>query len=109
MNYNVEYHTNFQKELKPLAKKYPSLKNDLQYLLDNIEKELSLADDLGNGFKKIRFNIKSKGKGKSGGARIISYEILLSTKETNVVLASIYDKSDFDSIDIQKLREVLDF
>src|SRR5690606_32966739 len=103
MNYNVEYHLNFKKELKPLVKKYPSIKEDLQYLLDNIEKELALADDLGNGFRKIRFNIKSKGKGKSGGARVISYEILLSAEEKNVVLASIYDKSDFDSIDIDKL------
>ena len=108
MNYNVEYHSNFKKELKPLAKKYPSIKEDLQYLLDNIEKELALADDLGNGFRKIRFNIKSKGKGKSGGARVISYEILLSAEEKNVVFASIYDKSDFDSIDIDKLRNALD-
>ena len=108
MNYNVEYHSNFKKELKPLAKKYPSIKNDLQNLLNNIEKELVLADDLGNGFKKIRINIKSKGKGKSGGARIISYEILMSTEKTNVVLASIYDKSDFDNIDVNKLRKVLD-
>lgn len=108
MNYNVEYHENFRKEIKPLAKKYPSIKNDLLFLLDNIEKELSLADDLGGGFKKIRFNIKSKGKGKQGGARIISYEIIISTEETNVILASIYDKSDFDSIDIEKLRNALD-
>ena len=108
MNYNVEYHDNFKKELKPLSKKYPSIKGDLQYFLDNIEKELLLADDLGGGFRKIRFNIKSKGKGKQGGARIISYEILLSTEETNIVLASIYDKSNFDSIDISKLRDALD-
>ncbi|MGB6084482.1 toxin [Moheibacter sp.] len=107
MNYNVEYHDNFKKELKPIAKKYPSLKEDLQFLLDNFGKELALADDLGGGFRKIRLNIKSKRKGKKGGARIISYEILLSTHETNVVLASIYDKSEFESIDIQKLRDAL--
>ncbi len=107
MNYNVEYHNNFKKELKPLAKKYPSINEDLQYLLDNIEKELLLADDLGSGFRKIRFNIKSKGKGKQGGARVISYEIIISTEQTNVVLASIYDKSDFDSINIDKLRNAL--
>src|SRR5690606_3552462 len=64
MNYNVEYHDNFKKELKPLAKKYPSLKEDLQFLLDNFGKELALADDLGGGFRKIRLNIKSKRKGK---------------------------------------------
>lgn len=106
MNYNIEYHDNFKKELKNL-KKYPSLKNDLQNLLDNIEKELALAVDLGGGFKKIRLALKSKGKGKSGGARIITYEILIAENDTNVIFASIYDKSDFENIDITLLKEML--
>lgn len=106
MNYNIEYHDNFKKELKKI-KKYPSIKNDLQNLLDNIEKELALAVDLGNGFKKIRLALKSKGKGKSGGARIITYEILIAENDTNVIFASIYDKSDFENIDIILLKEIL--
>ena len=106
MNYNIEYHDNFKKELKSL-KKYPSIKNDLQNLLDNIEKELALAVDLGSGFKKIRLALKSKGKGKSGGARIITYEILIAENDTNVIFASIYDKSDFENIDITLLKEML--
>lgn|SRR5690554_6851048 len=106
MNYNIEYHDNFKKELKNL-KKYPSIKNDLQNLLDNIEKELALAVDLGSGFKKIRLALKSKGKGKSGGARIITYEILIAENDTNVIFASIYDKSDFENIDIILLKEIL--
>ncbi|WP_396167568.1 hypothetical protein [Flavobacterium sp.] len=52
MKYNVILHDNFKKEVKPLLKKYPSLKTDLQNLLDNIDKELKLATDLGDGFKK---------------------------------------------------------
>ena len=106
MNYNVEYHDNFRKELKKLQK-YPSIKSDLQYLLDNIEKELKLAVDLGGGFKKIRLAIKSKGKGKSGGARIISYEILIAENNTNIILGSIYDKSKFENINIDLLKEAL--
>lgn len=106
MNYNIEYHDNFKKELKNF-KKYPSIKNDLQNLLDNIEKELALAVDLGSGFKKIRLALKSKGKGKSGGARIITYEILIAENDTNVIFASIYDKSDFENIDIILLKEIL--
>ena len=106
MNYNVEYHDNFRKELKKFQK-YPSIKNDLQYLLDNIEKELALAVDLGGGFKKIRLAIKSKGKGKSGGARIISYEILIAENNTNIILGSIYDKSKFENINIDLLKKAL--
>ena len=56
MNYNIEVHEIFSKEFKVLLKKYPSLKSDFQNILNNIEKELILADDLGNGFKKIRIN-----------------------------------------------------
>lgn len=79
----------------------------MQNLLDNIEKELTLAADLGDGFKKIRFAIKSKGKGKSGGARIITYEILIAEVDINLIFVSIYDKSEFENIDIKLLKETL--
>jgi hypothetical protein len=107
MNYNVIISENFKKEFKPLFKKYPSLKSDLQNLLDNIEKELILATDLGGGFRKIRINIKSKGKGSSGGGRIITHETIIAVKDTNLVFGSIYNKSEFDSIDISILKEIL--
>lgn len=108
MNYNVEIHANFGRELKSLAKKYPSIKNDIINVVQNIEKELTQADDLGYGFKKIRLNIKSKGKGASGGARIISLETIISFDKTNVFLLSIYNKGDFDTIDLSILKKNLD-
>jgi len=52
MNYSILVYEIFYKELKPLAKKYPSLKNDIFFISNNIEKELALATDLGEGFKK---------------------------------------------------------
>lgn len=107
MNYNIVISENFKKELKPLAKKYASLKSDLQYLLDNIEKELALSTDLGDGFRKIRLKIKSKGKGSSGGARIITHETIIAIDNTNLVFGSIYNKTDFDSIDITILKKTL--
>ena len=67
-----------------------------------------LATNLGDGFKKIRLNITSKGKGKSGGARIITYETIINVTNKNVVLASIYDKSKNSSIDIVILKRILD-
>ena len=106
MNYNIEYHDNFKRELKKF-KKYSSLKDDLQNLLDNIEKELILATDLGDGFKKIRFAIKSKGKGKSGGGRIITYETIVSIDNTEVIFAIIYDKSEFETVDISVIKDII--
>jgi mRNA-degrading endonuclease RelE of RelBE toxin-antitoxin system len=107
MNYNIEIDNEFSKEFKKLLKKYPSLKSDFQSILDNIENELILATDLGNGFKKIRINIKSKGKGASGGGRIISYETIVSVNETKVLFATIYNKGDYNNIDLNVLKKNL--
>ena len=107
MNYNIIISENLKKELKPLAKKFPSIKSDIQYLLDNIEKELALSTDLGGGFRKIKLKIKSKAKGSSGGGRIISHETIIAINETNLVFGSIYNKTDYDSINIAILKETL--
>lgn len=107
MNYRTVIDKDFGKQFKKLFKKYPSLKADFQNILDNLEKEITLADDLGNGFKKIRLNIKSKAKGSSGGGRIITYETVVSINDTLVVFASIYNKGDYDSIDLNILKENL--
>lgn len=107
MNYKIEIDPNFSREFKPLFKKYPSLKSDFQAILDELEKELALAVDLGDGFKKIRINIKSKGKGSSGGGRIITYETIIAIDETKVIFASIYNKGEFDAIDIAILKKNL--
>ena len=96
------------REFKSLLKKHSSLKNGLLLFEENSEKELALATNLGDGFKKIRFNITSKGKGKSGGGRIITYETIINVSNKNVVLASIYDKSKNSSIDIAILKKILD-
>ena len=107
MKYNIIIYSGFKKEFKALQKNFPSLKEDFEKLISNIETELANADDLGNGFKKIRFNIKSKGKGKSGGARIITYEAIVSINESLLIFASIYNKTDFESININVLKKNL--
>jgi mRNA-degrading endonuclease RelE of RelBE toxin-antitoxin system len=107
MNYKIEIDPNFSKEFKPLLKKYPSLKADFQAILNDLEKELILAIDLGNNFKKIRINIKSKGKGTSGGGRIITYETIISVDDTKIIFASIYNKGEFDTVDLNILKKNL--
>lgn len=108
MNYKIETTDDFDKEIKALNKKYPSLKSDFQNVLDNLSIELELAINLGNGFKKIKFAIKSKGKGSSGGGRIITYETIVAVDDTLVIFASIYNKGDYDSIDLSILKKNLE-
>jgi len=108
MKYNIVLHENFKKEAKPLLKKFLSLKNDLKILQENIENQLQLADNLGNGFKKNRIRITSKGKGSGGDGRIIVFETFINVEEKQLLFCSIYNKTDFENIDIAILKENLD-
>lgn len=72
MSYNVYTIAYFDKQLNRLAKKYPSLKQELAELIGTLTNHPDTATPLGNDCYKIRFTIASKGKGKSGDARVIS-------------------------------------
>jgi len=104
MRYNVVAVPKFRKELKKLAKKYTSLKSDLAILFDSLEENPKQGVSLGNSCFKIRLAISSKGKGKSGGARIITNIVVT---EDTVYLLTIYDKSDKESLTQKELEELL--
>jgi mRNA-degrading endonuclease RelE of RelBE toxin-antitoxin system len=104
MNYKVIPVDKFKKETKRLIKKYPSLKSELTELAASLSIEPTQGTALGNNVFKIRVSIKSKGKGKSGGARIITYVI---SPQKEVYLLTIYDKAEFDSIDDKMLRRII--
>ena len=104
MSCKVTYTALFEKEAKRLTKKYPSLKEDISKLIEILREAPEQGVPLGKGLYKIRISIESKGKGKSGGARVITY--LLSGKST-IYLTSIYDKSEQDSIRATHLLKIL--
>ncbi|MBN3583723.1 type II toxin-antitoxin system RelE/ParE family toxin [Algoriphagus aestuarii] len=104
MNYEVAAIPNFRKELKKLAKKYPSLKEDFSILIQELQENPFQGTPLGKNCFKIRMAISSKGKGKSGGSRIITF---VKITETTVYLLSIYDKSDKETIKDSELKELL--
>jgi mRNA-degrading endonuclease RelE of RelBE toxin-antitoxin system len=104
MNYNVLSIPPFDKQLKRLAKKFPSLKKDFANLVESLEQNPKQGTPLGNNCYKIRLAIASKGKGKSGGARIIANIIIA---ENIVFLLSIYDKSERQNLSNKELIELL--
>lgn len=95
----------FKRCAKPLAKRYRSFNQDYQDLLDELERNPRLGTDLGMGYRKVRMVIKSKGKGKSGGARVIT----LDTLECDgcLYLLFIYDKSDAASVDLDVIKKIV--
>lgn len=104
MSYNVETVPNFEKEAKKLAKKYKSLASDLQLLFNQLELDPFLGQSLGNHIYKIRLAVKSKGKGKSGGARVLTMVKIVS--ET-VYLFSIYDKSEKENVTDAEIQQLI--
>jgi mRNA-degrading endonuclease RelE of RelBE toxin-antitoxin system len=104
MNFKIQTSSTFAKQLKKLAKRYPSLKTDLFNLGLVLEKNPTFGIALGKNCYKIRLVIKSKGKGKSGGARVIT--CVVAVNET-VVLLSIYDKSEQEDISESTLKQLL--
>lgn len=68
----------------------------------------NLGTDLGGGLRKIRMSIASKGRGKSGGARVITFSVIISVEETEVNLLTIYDKSERESISRAEIEQLLE-
>ncbi len=104
MSFSVIPSDKFKKEAKRLIKKYPSLKQELIYLGDILGNNPETGTSLGNNTFKIRLAIKSKGKGRGGGARVIT-NLLTDNKE--VYLLTMYDKSEFDSLNDKTLQMII--
>ena len=104
MSYNIKSIAVFERQAKRLLKKYPSLKKELFELVQSLKQEPEQGTAIGNACYKIRLAIKSKGKGKSGGARVITH---LQVLQKNIFLVSIYDKAEQDNIADKDLTEFI--
>jgi mRNA-degrading endonuclease RelE of RelBE toxin-antitoxin system len=103
--YSIIPSEKFKKEYKRLAKKFPSLKKELLELNTILVENPTHGTPLGNNTYKIRVAIKSKGKGKSGGSRVITYIV---AENEEVYLLTIFDKSEFDTIDDKSIEQIID-
>jgi mRNA-degrading endonuclease RelE of RelBE toxin-antitoxin system len=105
MNYKVELTDHFKKEAKRLLKKYRSLKTELADLFDLLAQNPTLGTPLSQEVYKIRLAISSKGKGKSGGARVITY---VKTSNNIVLILTIYNKGETDSITDSEIKALIE-
>lgn len=94
----------FKKAFKPLFKKYKSIDMDFEKLLDSLEANAFQGVSIGRDCYKVRISIAAKGKGKSGGARVITCVKIVN--ET-IYLLTIYDKSEQENINDNELDQLL--
>lgn len=104
MNYRVDTTENFEREAKKLIKKYKSLKDEIDELIDSLQQKPFEGTHLGNNVYKIRLKIKSIGKGKRGGARVITKVKIV---DEMVYLFSIYSKGEKDDISDNEIQDLL--
>ena len=108
MEVEIKVGQEFKRQFKQLAKKYHSLPSDFSVWKKNIQQDPLVGDDLGGGVRKIRMAIASKGKGKSGGARILTLNVNVSEDGLNVVLLTIYDKNEISNVKDGFIKYLID-
>lgn len=101
----------FLRQFKRLSKKYKSLVNDIIVLRNELIENPDQGTNLGNGVHKLRMAITSKGKGKSGGARVLTLNILIEDSpesELHITFLTIYDKSEISNISDTYIQELVE-
>jgi len=104
MSYEILTTPRFDKEFKSLLKKFKSLPEDILKLKYLLLQNPKTGIGIGNNAYKIRIGIKSKGVGKSGGGRIITYVV---DKAGEIYLLSIYDKSEKEAVSDKEIKQMI--
>lgn len=76
--------------------------------MDELSQNPNMGKDLGSGVRKIRMAVKSKGKGKSGGMRVITFNVIVDQTDTEITLLTVYDKSEKESISDKEIKMLLE-
>ncbi|MBD5322401.1 MAG: type II toxin-antitoxin system RelE/ParE family toxin [Duncaniella sp.] len=107
MSFEVTTTAEFESQAKAIQKRHRSFKDDLKTFVLSIMQNPFQGVDLGCGIRKIRMSIKSKGRGKSGGARVITYTVVTAEMEGRVYLMNVYDKADFSSVELSIIKDMI--
>ncbi len=100
----VRMSADFKASYKRLKKRHKSLETDFENLLASLLQNPQQGVELSGGARKIRLAITSKGRGRSGGARVIIRFLIIADE---LQLLYIYDKSDLSDISDSYLNDLL--
>lgn len=107
MSCRIRTTAHFDRDLKRLGKRYRSIREDFLQLLQELGDNPTAGVALGDGLRKVRMSIASKGKGKSGGARVITYNMVTCMEGDDLLLLMIYDKSERTSVSKRELVAIM--
>lgn len=104
MSYKIIPTENFSRELKRLGKKYPSLKQKIKNLSNELSDNPRIGTSIGHKCYKLRVSIPDKPGGKSKGFRIITYAVF---NRAIIFLLSIYDKSEATTLEDWEIKRII--
>lgn len=82
--------------------------NDMDSFVESLQENPNQGVELAPNIRKIRLAITSKGKGKSGGARVITVNAIIREGEGEIFLLLIYDKSDISNVSLDRILKILE-
>ncbi|MEB3151150.1 MAG: type II toxin-antitoxin system RelE/ParE family toxin [Sphaerospermopsis sp.] len=102
----VQASTVFNRNIRNLAKKYRSIRNDIQPVIEQLERGDLPGDKIpGIGYDVFKLRVRNSDiqKGKSGGYRLIYYV----KTATGIILLTIYAKSEQADILGDEIRSII--
>ena len=107
MSFEIQTSSYFDAEAKRLAKRHRSFIDDLSDFRDSILANPYQGTEISPGIRKVRMTITSKGRGQSGGARVITFTYMVNERDGVVILLLLYDKSDASNIKMNVVRQII--
>ena len=107
MMVSVIVSSEFERQAKRFAKKYKSFVDDVARFLSGIKENPYQGVDLGGGKRKLRMAVASKGKGKSGGMRVITFNVSVVDENIVVNLITIYDKQEICNVSEHYIDQII--
>lgn len=104
---SIESLQHFDNRFKRFAKKFKTLTEELINLTESLSNDPKQGISLGGGLYKIRLGSESKGGGKSGGFRVITYYLEQTQQGETLFLVTIYDKSEESSVKKEALMKLV--
>lgn len=97
----------FTSDFKRLHKRYRGILKDYEAFLDSLRENPLQGVVIALHVRKVRMAISDKGRGKSGGARVITFDALVSDQDGKLYLLLIYDKADTSNVKMNVVREII--
>ncbi len=108
MDVIVKVSEEFVRQAKRFTKKYKTFVDDFASFLISIKENPFQGVDLGGGKRKIRMAVSSKGKGKSGGLRVITFNVQTIDNECFLVnLITLYDKNEISNVSDKYINQII--